>query len=83
MKLVYSVDVGSVGFVDAGNLHQDAEITTGNRVTLRKPNVDDYLTHLGRSVKRQLEFASKQDGFDHFLHFLMHAARALMQPSQH
>jgi len=76
MKLVDSVDVGSVGFVEASNLHEDAEITTGKRITLRKPNVDDYLKHLGRSVKGQLEWASKLELVNHFLHFLMHAARA-------
>jgi hypothetical protein len=51
MKLVDSVDVGRVGFVEAGNLHEDAEITSGKRITLRKPNVNNYLTHFGRSVK--------------------------------
>ena len=83
MKLVHSVDEGSAGFVEAGDLHQDAEITAGKRITLRKPNVDYHLTNLGRSVKGQLEFASKLDLVNHFLHLLMHAARALLQPSQH
>ncbi len=69
MKLVDSVDVGSVGFVDAGNLHQGAEITTGNRITLRKPNVDDYLMHFSRSIKAPLELASKLELINHFCTF--------------